>query len=274
MLQPFVLRECLAQLCPQWAWSEIHNITFLSGGYSNHNYRLRYRDTDFVLRVPGVRQPFVDRVHEARWYERLPVGLSARLVALDQASGAMLTEWIDGQLLADLPSVEDQALLEFLERLHTALPHTSREYRVEDIFPLQPTAGADMPAELPSQLNLNNLTTCHNDLNPWNVMIDKHDNWVTLDWEFVGRNDPLFDLICLHQGLARSDLSLLPLCATYLKAPEDDLDLRVQMSLQTFWMRELGWAQYQISHGNERREVVDQVHQASRELQRLAANTG
>ena len=27
------------------------------------------------------------------------------------------------------------------------------------------------------------------------------DGWKTLDWEFFGLNDPLFDLVALHQGL-------------------------------------------------------------------------
>ena len=47
------------------------------------------------------------------------------------------------------------------------------------------------------------LTVCAKadyDLNPWNVIVTEA-RWETIDWEFVGNHDPLFDLITLHQGL-------------------------------------------------------------------------
>ena len=47
---------------------------------------------------------------------------------------------------------------------------------------------------------------CHNDLNPWNVIVSAADpgRWCTLDWEIAGDNDPLFDLICVSEGLGWS----------------------------------------------------------------------
>ena len=70
-------------------------------------------------------------------------------------------------------------------------------------------------------------------------MIVTEHGWVTLDWEFVGNNDPLFDLVALHQGLELPIESLTSL-AHELTGELDSARLR--SAFRAFWLREGGWA--------------------------------
>ena len=80
--------------------------------------------------------------------------------------------------------------------------------------------------------------TCHNDLNPWNILVTA-DGWVTLDWEFVGQNDVLFDLVSLHQGLALNVESLPDLASNWAQDLGTDYSSEgLSRAFGQFWLRE------------------------------------
>ena len=56
--------------------------------------------------------------------------------------------------------------------------------------------------------------TTHNDLNPWNILCAT-DGWRTLDWEWVGTNDPLFDLVTLGLGVQVDHPTLVEMARDY-----------------------------------------------------------
>ena len=265
------VRAALADLLPDW--TDVSNVAFLPGGYSNRNYRFRRQGRDYVLRVPLRAQPFVDRTHEALWYAGLPASVGVRPIALDEVSGLMVTPWLHGELLVDVFSPTDEARLPtYLQELHSALPGTERSYALAALVSsyLQEDATA-LPAPILAALaaaDVRPSVTCHNDLNPWNIMVTDS-GWVTLDWEFVGRNDPLFDLVNLHQGLELPTDNLEALAHDYLKLAHDKaandvraVSERVQRALLLFWLREFSWARYQLRQGNVRDEIEEQLRLA------------
>ena len=251
-----VLKKHICALMPIWTDAVLKDFNYLSGGYSNDNYSFSMSSDkgseNFVFRLPKVQQPFVNRDLELHWYRTLPDNVGVKPVALDVKSGAMITPMLDGQILAEVydDHFGEQELLDYVKNLHLVLPNVEREY---NMFELAALYAVD-PAGLPSQDSMHMYQACHNDLNPWNIIVTEH-GWRTIDWEFVGLNDPLFDLVALHQGLELPDAGLVNLSAQLIGHTDVDRLSRVQ---KTFWYREWAWAEFQMRAGNLREEIISQ----------------
>ena len=231
--------------------------------------------TFYVLRLPQRPQPYVNRQAEAAWYERMPKSVGPAPLVLDVPSGQMITPLLTGDLLVDVfhqRYCEDD-LTSYLQALHGQLPGVAEQYHVPTLVPQFIETG--WPADMERSMFVDSgatplsrsktLVTCHNDLNPWNILVTSQ-GWKTLDWEFVGRNDPLFDLVSLHQGL-RLDVGSLPRLAKVFC-----LVLRPNSSVEQ--SRNFGCGNgagriIKSSHGNRRAEIVDQERDAKRQLESL-----
>ena len=259
--------ETILRLMPAWHAERIERIRYLSGGYANDNYRFEYGGETFVVRV--VHGPAMPRDAEMRYLE-LPI--APRVVAADRLSGDLITRWIEGTLLADSPAEPDEAAM-YLRELHHAVPQGIRRY---DPIQIVRDYADEAPVSRVAALALRHLdwtieatTGCHNDLNPWNVMRCGQ-SWRTLDWEFAGDNDPLFDLVGLGYGMSYSDDALDALVAEYYRdRPSDQslLDMRI-----LYLLREHAWAARQVHLGNTRDEVAAQVVTTQRELEQLMSS--
>ena len=108
---------------------------------------------------------------------------------------------------------------------------------------------------------------CHNDLNPWNIIRSDDDRWVTLDWEWFGENDPIFDLVTLHQGLSLDDAILVELAGELLgNSQPQSTRRRVRDAVAAFWLREYAWANAEVANGNDRDEIREQIRLSSEKL--------
>ena len=91
---------------------------------------------------------------------------------------------------------------------------------------------------------------------------------MTLDWESYGNNDPLFDLVTMHQGLNLDDDVLPGLCDELLDAvaaPD-----RIEQVLIGFWVREYAWAFAETQRGTDRAELGEQMRKAEEKLSAIA----
>ena len=226
-------------------------------------------------------------------------------IALDAKTGIMVTAWIEGELLVDafasgLVSVVD--IQNFVIQFHNKLPTANRRYPLDELLKVYaagspaPDAGLANSQHQPQYaqseaarirrvaLAQASHTTCHNDLNPWNVIVTPS-HWIVLDWEMAGRNDPLFDAVALLEGLAMPRTILHRLAehltmnspASPKAGPSQNLaslTQRVEDNLFGFWCRELYWARYQIRQGNVRPEILEQVETAHAALHELAQQFG
>jgi len=268
------LTRIVLSLVPHWRAGEIGTFEYLSGGYSNENYRFRRGNDRFVLRVPERVRPFVDRELEAAFYRGRYAIRTAELVAIDTAAGFLITRFEPGALLVD-SEVSIAQIADYLKSLHTALPSSGRCYDPVRMAREYLAVGSvpDRIRRLADDLIWQPVQTapCHNDLNPWNVIVPDAGSWVTLDWEWIGDNDPLFDLVTLHQGLALGGSSLPGLAAACHGHPVDDEHLR--RCLIAFWLREYAWAHSELHHGNRRREIEAQLASAATHLSGLQPAT-
>jgi len=176
----------------------------------------------------------------------------------------MITQWVEGPILADvfLERFVEEDLLPYVWGLHRVIPDITRTYDVEKLATMLSSNANTHKLE---SINAAQLVPCHNDLNPWNVIIGQ-EGWTTLDWEFVGLNDPLFDLIALHVGLELADTNLFKLADNFLGGCSEQ---RFVSNLRRFWVRELTWADYQLSHGNLRDEIRHQQTVAYEKLRSI-----
>ena len=263
--RPAVL-AALRDLVPEWRPDRVRRVAYLPGGYANDNYRFEYDGATYALRI--ARRPAADREQEARF---LDLDCAPDVVAFDLSSGHLITRWIAGTLLAD-STMSPDAAAEYLRTLHAQIPAGVRRYD-----PVA-TIGADLDGtRSPAPLAVAALDGidwkptepigCHNDLNPWNI-VRAEAGWRTLDWEFAGDNDPLFDVVCLGSGLGYDDDTLQRLAAAYQgvsrTAPDALLDTRI-----AFELREYAWAARQITLGNDRAEIRAQAADSERVLRTL-----
>jgi aminoglycoside phosphotransferase (APT) family kinase protein len=260
------LKNLIVELIPDWSTKALENFNYLAGGFSNNNYSFCASNASgtqqFVLRATNAPQPYVDRRFEAHWYRRLPEGVGVKPLAFDITTGAMITPLVEGEILAEVydGKFSTTDLVKYIGNLHEMMPEVEREYSVSELAKLYEVDVYQFPANDSAVL-----VPCHNDLNPWNVIVTE-DGWRTLDWEFVGLNDVLFDLVALHQGLELPASELLELSRLLDKSADSR---RVHTAQKKFWYREWAWAEFQLKIGNSKKEIVEQRLVAWQKLKQL-----
>ncbi len=261
-----LVRRVIA-LCPSWDPGDLTNFQFLPGGYSNQNHQFRHSDELFVLRVPDRILPFIDRELEQSFYEFSAQILVPRIKAFDASTGVMISHWQSGALLCET-QVDPSLLVPYLKSLHRALPPCTRCYDPVASAREQLSIGDPENAIVEQAAALvwspPDTGVCHNDLNPWNIIRTPSGEWMTLDWEWLAVNDPLFDLVTLHQGLFLDDDILEELSESLLGNALSEERLRI--CLNAIWLREYAWAHTELSQGNDRDEIHDQLRTSSRKL--------
>jgi Ser/Thr protein kinase RdoA (MazF antagonist) len=279
-----VAAAALQRLRPRWHVADVHDVERLPGGYSNDNYALRYQDAAYVLRVVRPSAAPVDRTFE-RGLLMGPIALlTAPLIAYTLPEGHMLTRKVVGPLLIETqPSCDD--LARYLARLHQRIPPLGRRYDVVQVIgrdlriaaergeptpPLIARAYANLPPPAVQQ------RPCHNDLNPWNVIVSAADptRWCTIDWEFAGDNDPLFDLMCTAGGFGWSIEqmdTLIDAYQEYSESARSPTTAQRRALWRAYLLREYAWALVQRASGNERDEIAEQLNRSGTALAELMA---
>jgi len=129
-LERSLIDKALHLACPSWNPKAVAVEQFLAGGYRNKNYRVRYGDQSFVLRLAG--QPstpdFELELKRLRVLANLfqtggalPQLAIAPVVASHAESGTLLTRWCNAPLLAECTGISAETLGSFLARLHERL---------------------------------------------------------------------------------------------------------------------------------------------------------
>lgn len=184
------------------------------GGLTNRNYRIALDGERFVLRLAGAGTgDYIDRAveeHNARITAE--VGVNAEVLFFDPADATMLCRYLDGAVTMDAERFRD---LGAVRRAARALKrvHEGPAFRFRfDVFAMMDDyqgalrrRGAAIPdgyGEVQKEAeharralaeNVPPLASCHNDPLAENFL-DTGARMYLVDWEYSGRNDPMWDL--------------------------------------------------------------------------------
>ena len=245
--------------------SPLTEVEYLPGGYSNKNYRIQLGSKTHILRICSSTP---SNASAEQSYLTLPI--APKLVHYDESTGDMLTEFVDGSLLVEEPFGVEESVA-YLRDLHRRIPTGTKRHDPVGVS-LAQFAKADTDNELSRFLKSTTwrprqVRGCHNDLNPYNIVRLNEDEAITLDWEFAGDNEVLFDLVNLCYGLAYSDSDFV-LCATKYSGTHYDPKFLL-LTRMVFQIREHSWALAQVALGNDRREIREQAANSMSEFRRL-----
>jgi len=272
-------REVIGRLKPSWRSRDIDSVAFIDSGYSNRNYRFHYRNQSYVLRIARSRgRPLhINRSHEKQILSRGISSVTPELIAYDETTGDMISRFIPGILCADL-TPEPREVAHYLVRLHRRLsdlqlpPHRLSEVISSNLARAR-HQGFVVPGWIQARLDLLEWqpslpVNCHNDLNPWNIICPDSapESWRTLDWEYAGGNDTLFDILSLSRGLGfdcEQEAELIQRIAPTTTAED------VSHALQAYLLREYSWAVLQSACGNQRQVILEQVQGSAAALKAL-----
>jgi len=233
-------------------------VTALSGGITNHNYRVDVNGVSFVLRVGGNDTNLLGinrTVEHAASLRAAEIGVGPEVVAFVESKGWLVTRFIDGRAVPpeELRTPEGiRRVAVVLRKVHEADAIPGRfdaHVVVEQYREEAKKHGVWIPAEFDHAHHASERirrargpqpqVPCHNDLLNANFLDDGQIRVV--DWEYAGMGDRFFDLANLsvnHEYGIDEDRLLL---AAYfgVDRPADLAALRLMRLMSDF--REAMW---------------------------------
>ena len=186
----------------------------LHGGITNRNYRARFGDAEYVIRVPGKDTALleIDRGAELIANRRAAeAGIAPAVAAMLDDPQCIVTVFVEGEGMSAERLRRPQALAEVassLRALHEfrgVLPAEFDSFRIVDVYAETASArGATLPdaferaradaTEIEATLTgpEHRPVACHNDLLAANFIAGER-LWI-VDWEYAGMGDRYFDL--------------------------------------------------------------------------------
>jgi thiamine kinase-like enzyme len=188
----------------------------LDGGITNRNYKIRFGEADYVVRMPGKDTGLLGIDRKSEWAATCAaanIGIGPPIGAMLDDPPCLVTRFVEGvpataeQLREPKWIYRSARALHALHQSGTVLPNTFSPFRiVEDYARLATARGVELPAgyaeaQKHSRQVERALTgpdhvpvICHNDLLASNFILTPEDKLRLIDWEYTGMGDRFFDL--------------------------------------------------------------------------------
>lgn len=202
---------------PRFAGCDLATVRFARlGGLTNRVYRVELGGERFCLRIPGKgTEDYIDRRVEAENARAAArAGVSPDVLFVDEASGLMLTRYLDDvvtmtpALFRDRPGAAARAG-KALRRLHQSGERFACRFElfqmIDSYLDVLAKRGASLPDGYHESVREATvvrealaahplpLAPCHCDPLCENFLDDGTRMWI-VDWEYSGMNDPMWDL--------------------------------------------------------------------------------
>lgn len=188
----------------------------IEGGITNRNYKVRFGEKDYVVRVPGKDTNLleIDRYAELAASEMAAgAGVAPKVAAMLEKPPCLVTEFVGARTMTAEELRRPEFLVDVaadLLSIHNAtesLPSSFSSFRIVETYA---ATGQERGATIPHEYeqaheNARQIeeaiaghpehvpVPCHNDLLAGNFLHDGNRLWI-VDWEYAGMGDRYFDL--------------------------------------------------------------------------------
>ena len=197
----------------------------LIGGMMNESFIVENHGKKYVLYISTPQaNEMVDRVLEKENQNLVyQLGITSKNVYFDIDKGIKVNEYIEGSSLDKVNSFDYQKVATLLKTLHNSKTLSKENYEPFKRFinyekqaqSFNYDFGGDyklLRDELfvhQQYLEKQPLSLCHNDAQKSNIVKDLKDNYYLIDFEFVGNNDPIYDIATFGNGSVEEGFNLL-----------------------------------------------------------------
>lgn len=262
---PSKVDRIVAQV-PEWRGRSTA-VAPLSGGLTNHNYRVDVGDESYVLRIAGQDTAIlgIDRGQEYVCTSiAAEIGIAPQVICFLADESALVTRFVPGEPVSSkaLKDPEIRAhIVSTVRRCHTGPPFPGLFCPFETVRKYHSEANArDVPfsSALPTALLLmgriedaigptrsRRLCPCHNDLLMGNLIFDGAMIRI-IDWEYAAMGDPFFDLgnLAAHQQLNAEETAAM--LQEYFDEVSAEHIARVELMRLASDLREALWCFLQV----------------------------
>jgi thiamine kinase-like enzyme/choline kinase/predicted transcriptional regulator len=221
------------------------------GGMTNKNYRVVIKGKEYVLRIPGNGTESMINRKEEKFNASLAskLGLDTELIYFNEETGVKIAELIQEAETLTPKMAKRQDIMKMTAEnfriLHTAPVSMANRFdvfeRIEEYERLMKEANG-LPYEHYEEVRQQvmilkeiyesmdiQLTPCHNDALPQNMVKSGEDKVYMIDWEYSGMNDPMWDIAwySMESELTPEEEELY--LTLYLQ--KDDIPLEIQQRM-------------------------------------------
>ena len=197
----------------------------LIGGMMNQSYIVNNNGKRYVLYVSTKQaNEMVDRpLEKANQKIISDLGLTSKNVYFDTEKGIKINEYIEGSSLDKAESFDSKKVASLLKKMHTSGKRSRDNYEPfkrfiayeEEALSFNPKLEYDYPLlrkqifDNQDFLEKQEMVLCHNDAQKSNIVKDLNDNYYLIDFEFMGNNDPIYDIATFGNGLVKEGYQCL-----------------------------------------------------------------
>lgn len=200
-------------------------ISPLVGGMMNQSYIISSNGKKYVLYIATEQaNEMVDRPLE-RDNQKLIIdlGLTSKNIYFDVNTGIKVNEYIEGDSLNNLDTFNSQKVANLLKAMHEGGKKSREDYHPfkrfiayeeeANSFQDKHFDGYDLLRKTifdnKDFLESQPMTLCHNDAQKSNIVRDLNDNYYLIDFEFMGNNDPIYDIATFGNNVVSEGYQVL-----------------------------------------------------------------
>ena len=189
----------------------------LVGGMMNQSYIVSCENKRYVLYISTEQaNEMVDRpLEKANQKLIIDLGLTSKNVYFDTEHGIKINEYIEGSSIDKIDDYDISKVAILLKKMHTSGKRSRDNYNPFSRFIAYEEEAKTFNNKMEDEyyifrdklfdnkefLEKQPLVLCHNDAQKSNIVKDLNGNYFLIDFEFMGNNDPIYDIATFGNGL-------------------------------------------------------------------------